>query len=57
MFASMHVALVSLRLTKPALQVEVVARQVGVIASHEQAPLETGHDLAHLLLNQIAAGL
>ena len=57
MLMSMNVALVSLRLAKPALQVEVVAWQVGVIASHEQPTLETGHDFAHLLLNQIVAGL
>lgn len=55
MFVSVNVPLVSLRQPKPAFQVEVVAWLVGILATHEQADLKTGHDLAHLLLNQIVA--
>jgi hypothetical protein len=56
MFVPMNVTFVSLRLAKPTFQVKVVARQIGVIAAHEQAYLKTGHDRAHLPLNQILAG-
>lgn len=56
MFVSMNAAFMSLRLAKPALQVEVVARLVGVVAPHEQARLKTAHDFTHVLLNRIFAG-
>lgn len=56
MFASMNAAFMSLRLAKPAFQVEVVARLVGVVAPDEQSRLKTAHDFAHVLLNQIFAG-
>jgi hypothetical protein len=56
MFVPMNVTFVSLRLAKPTFQVKVVARQIGVIAAHEQTYLKTGHDRAHLPLNQIVAG-
>ena len=52
----MNVTFVSLRLAKPTLQVKVVARQIGVVAAHEQAYLKTCHDRAHVPLNQIVAG-
>ena len=52
----MNVTFVSLRLAKPTLQVKVVARQIGVVAAHEQAYLKTRHDRAHVPLNQIVAG-
>ena len=53
--AAMNVAFVPLRQPKPAFQVEVVARLLGILAAHEQADLKTGHDPAHLLLKQIVA--
>ena len=56
MFASMNVAFMSLRLAKPAFQVEIVARLVGVVAAQEQPRLKTAHDLAHVPLNRILAG-
>ena len=56
MLVSMNAAFVRLRLTKPAFQVEIVARLVRVVAAHEQPPLKAGHDLAHVLLDRIIAG-
>lgn len=56
MFASMNVAFMSLRLAKPAFQVEVVARLVGVVAAQEQPRVKTAHDLAHVSLKRILAG-
>lgn len=52
-FVSVNAAFMSFRLAKPAFQVEVVAGLVLGLPTHEQARLKTGHDLAHLLLNQI----
>ena len=56
MFVSVNPAFMSLRLAKPAFQVEIVARLVWVVAAHEQARLKAGHDLAHVLPDQIIAG-
>ena len=55
MFVSMNVTFVPLRLTKPAFQVEIVARLVGVVTTHEQPPTKAGHDFAHVLLDRIIA--
>ncbi len=54
-FVSVNAAFVSLGLTKPAFQVEIVARLVRVVTAHEQPPMKAGHDLAHVLLDRIIA--
>lgn len=39
--------------TKPALQIQVVARQIGPTTAREQPGLETRHHAPHLLANRI----
>lgn len=39
--------------TKPSLQIQVVARQIGPTTAREQPQLETRHDTPHLLANRI----
>lgn len=56
MFVSMNATFMPLRLAKPAFQVEVVARLVGVVATQEQSRLKAAHDLAHVPLNRIFIG-
>lgn len=54
--AAVDAPLVSLRQTKPAFQLQVVARPIAPIAAGEQARLETHHHAAHLLANRIGGG-
>ena len=44
---------VSFGQTKPTLQIQVVARQIGATTTREQPRLETRHHPAHLLANRI----
>ena len=48
-----NASLVALGLLEPALQVEVVLRQVGVIAADKEARLKAGHHLAHVSADRI----
>ena len=55
MLASMNVTFMSLRLAKPAFQVEVVSRLAGVLPTHKQPRLKTAHHLTHVPPNRIVA--
>jgi hypothetical protein len=55
MFVSVDAALVSFRLAKPPLQLQIVMGPIRPVSSHEQARLKTGHHFTHLLLVHILA--
>ena len=48
-----NASLVALGLLEPTLQVEVVPRQVGVIAADKEARLKAGHHLAHVPADRV----
>ena len=56
MFVSMNAAFVTLRQTKPAFQVEIVARLIRIVAADEQPLMKAVHDPAHVLPDRIIAG-
>ena len=49
MAVSVDPTLVPLRLSKPSLQVQIVAGQVWIVPAHEQSRIEAGHRLGHVL--------
>jgi len=53
MTSAVDATLMPFRQTKPALQIQVVARQIGSTTTREQPRLETRHDAPHLLANRI----
>lgn len=57
MLVSVDASFVALGLPEAAFQIEIVLRQLGIIAADEQARLEAGHHSAHVLRNRIAVRL
>ena len=53
MTTSVNAPLVPFRQTKPTLQIQIVARQIGPTTTREQTRLETRHDTPHFLANRI----
>jgi hypothetical protein len=56
MTVAVNPTLVSLRLAKPTLQIQVVTRQVRLITADEQARLETRHHRRHLPTDRVRLG-
>ena len=57
MLVAVYAALVPFGLPEPAFQVEVVLRQVRLIAPDKQPRGKAGHHAAHVLADWIVAGL
>ena len=54
---AVHTAFMAFGLSEPALQIEVILREVGIVTSHKKARLKVCHHTAHVLARRVIAAL
>jgi hypothetical protein len=54
---AVHTAFMAFGLSEPALQIEVILREVGLVTSHKKARLKVCHHTAHVLARRVITAL